>query len=290
MLEAREIVMDAKTSARSVAASKREEDHRRRELMRHIPRRCELEHLVGESTGYAWLSAGPFSGVPAAVRFAHQALEERRLEAKTELHSFRGADLLAATRYEDAPRFFDLALSDEILQLACDYMGEIPILLKPRLWWTKPEEPDAKLGGTQLFHIGSRARPPVRRQAKFLFTMSDVDENSGPFTFLPADVSEKIARALRYEMGEEVSDEVIYSYARPTDTMRLVGPPGTGLMVDTCRCFHFGRRASSNERLMLMIQFKRPADGPEHDRVERSAAFLEKFGDDSVRKLVIPAW
>jgi hypothetical protein len=272
------------------AASKFSADPQRRELLRHVPRRAEFEHLLGESEDYTWLPAGTLSSVPAAVALAEEIFEERRSGMKPNPYGFRSSDLLAATSYEDAPAFFDLALSDELVQLASDYMGEIPVLLKPRLWWTKPEGPDAKLGGTQMFHIGSRARPPVLRQAKFLFTMNEVDYDCGPFTFLRADISERIAVAIGYEIGEEVTDEVIYSFAQPNETMSLIGPPGTGLMVDTCRCFHFGRRASSKERLMLMIQFKRPAEAPVNDRVERSAAFIEKFGNDSVRMLMVPGW
>ena len=278
--------MDIETSASRLATPKIDVDGRRRELMRQIPRRSELEHLVRESDGYAWLPAGTLGALPAAVRFAHKIFEERRFAAKPDARTFRGADLLAATKYEAAPPFFDLALSDEILQLASDYMGEVPVLMKPRLWWTKPQGPNAEWGGTQLFHRGRINAPHIRRQAKFLFTMNDVDEESGPFTFLPADLSERILPSYRW--GEHVSDEEIYRHVRPAAVMRHVGPPGTALMVDTCRCFHYGRRASSKDRLMLMVQFMRQADVPEEDRVERSAAFIEKFADDPVRMLVIP--
>ncbi len=41
---------------------------------------------------------------------------------------------------------------------------------------------------------------------------------------------------------------------------------------------------------MLMIQFKKSMDVPEYDRVKRSDAFLEKFGSDPVRMLVMPDW
>ena len=80
-----------------------------------------------------------------------------------------------------------------------------------RLWWTKPEAygPD----GPQLFHIGARARPVVVRQAKFLFATSEDDEQSGPVTFLPLDISQEIVRA-SLRMGEE-SGEV--TYALPDD-------------------------------------------------------------------------
>jgi hypothetical protein len=280
--------MDGETSMRSTSASRIGVSEERRELLHRIPRRRELENLVLESAGYAWLPAGTFRALPAALKFAQKVFDERQLEATPDSRTFRGADLLAGTRYEDAPPFFNLALSDEILQIAADYMGEIPILMKPRLWLTKPQGPGAQFGGTQLFHRGRPDAPHIKRQAKFLFTMNDVDGNSGPFTFVPADVSERILPG--YRLGERVSDEEMYSHIRPTETTRLIGPAGTGLMVDTMRCFHFGRRASSRERLMLMIQFMKHTDAPEEDRVERSAAFLERFGDSPVRKLVMPAW
>ena len=148
-------------------------------------------------------------------------------------------------------------------------------MAKPRLWWTKPEAYGP--GGPQLFHIGARARPVVVRQAKFMIAMSDVDENSGPFTFLPLNISQEIVRAIDYEMGEEIPDEVIFSYAKPTDVRRFTGKAGTGIFVDTSRCFHFGRRQQSKERLMLMIQYKWKQDVPTTDRVERSRRLLREI-------------
>ena len=176
--------MVAAVSVASQAAAEMSEAERK-DLMRGVGRRADL-HALAETTdidGYAWPAPGLLAGIPAAIDFANRLLETKRSESKTDPRTFRGADLLAATRYEDAPAFFDLALSDEMLQIAADYMGEIPVLAKPRLWWTKPEAYGP--GGPQLFHIGARARPVVVRQAKFMIAMSDVDENSGPFTFLP---------------------------------------------------------------------------------------------------------
>ena len=262
----------------------------RKDLMRGVGRRADLHSLVETTNidGFAWPPQGVLPGVPAAIDFANQLLEAKRFESKTDPRTFRGADLLAATRYEEAPAFFDLALSDEMLQIAAEYMGEIPVLAKPRLWWTKPEAYGP--GGPQLFHIGARARPVVVRQAKFMIAMSDVDENSGPFTFLPLNISQEIVRAIDYEMGEEIPDEVIFRYAKPTDVRRFTGKAGTSIFVDTSRCFHFGRRQQSKERLMLMIQYKWKKDVPTTDRVERSAAFYEKYADDPLRSLVVPIW
>jgi len=250
--------------------------------------RPDLRALVeaADVDGYAYPAPGLIKGVPEAVAFSNRLLEAKRHESKTDPRTFRGADLLAAARYEEAPAFFDMALSDEMLQIAAHYMGEVPVLARPRLWWTKPEAYGP--GGPQLFHIGARARPVVVRQAKFLFVMSDVDADSGPFTFLPLNISQEIVSAINYEMGEEIPDEVIFKYAKPSDVMTFTGKAGTGIFVDTSRCFHFGRRKQTKERLMLMIQYKWKRDVPITDRVERSPAFYDKYGDDPVRSLVVP--
>jgi hypothetical protein len=73
--------------------------------------------------------------------------------------TFRGADLLAGTRYDDAPAFFDLALSGEILQIAADYMGEIPLLMKPRLWLTKPQGSGPSSAERRCFIEAGQMRP-----------------------------------------------------------------------------------------------------------------------------------
>ena len=65
-------------------------------------------------------------------------------------------------------------------------------------------------------------------------------------------------------MGEEVPDEVIFSYAKPADVRRFTGKAGAGIFVDTSRCFHFGRRQQSKERLMLMILVQVEARRSDH--------------------------
>jgi hypothetical protein len=121
-------------SVASQAAAETSEAERK-DLMGGVGRRADL-HALAEATdidGYAWPAPGLLGGIPAAIDFANRLLETKRSESKTDPRTFRGADLLAASCYEDAPAFFDLALSDEMLQIAADYMGEIP-----GLWSRRP--------------------------------------------------------------------------------------------------------------------------------------------------------
>jgi hypothetical protein len=254
----------------------------RRQLTAAIPRKHELDHLVDEQLGYAKLPFGTIPAVAPAIKLAQRILGENRNmewpENKRQLMV-----ISQPNQYEDAPEFFDLALSDEVLQIASEYLGEVPRALRIKLWWTPV---NTKLTGSQLYHRDGMNW--LQRQAKFLFIMNDVDANCGPFTFLPADISMKVASSLgSIREQERVSDELVYHHANQGDAISLVGPAGTGAVVDTSRCFHFGARARGGERLMLMFSFMGSVDAYSSGGLRRSPGFEQRFGDDPVRKLVV---
>ena len=255
----------------------------RRRLLAEIPRRRELAHLVDEHAGYAKIPFGTIPAVGPSIKLAQRILSEQRdmewPDKKQQLKVISQPD-----RYEDAPEFVELALSDEVLQIASEYIGEVPTLLRIKLWWTPV---NTKLSGSQLFHRDGMHW--MQRQAKFLFIMNDVDVDCGPFTFLPADISRKVAGSLGSILEQErVSDELVYNHASTADAIPLIGSAGTGAMVDTSRCFHFGARARGGERLMLMFNFMGSLDAYSAGGLRRSAGFEQRYGDDPVRKLTIP--
>ncbi|MEX0803119.1 MAG: hypothetical protein WD688_07370 [Candidatus Binatia bacterium] len=255
----------------------------RRQLATTIPRRPELAHLIDEQTGYAKLPFGTIKEVAPAIELAQRLMHDRRAMKKTE-----DEDLVLLSQpecYEEAPIFFELALSNDVLQIATDYLGEVPIMMRIKLWWTPI---NSNLKGSQLYHRDGQNW--LKRQAKFLFVMNDVDETCGPFTFMPADVSLRVATALGSVHDQErVTDESMFQYANPADAISLVGPPGTGAVVDSSRCFHFGARARGGERLMLLFNFMGSIDAPQRmGGMLRSEGFRQRFGNDPVRELVMP--
>jgi hypothetical protein len=184
-------------------------------------------------------------------------------------------------KYEDAPAFFDLALSDEVIQIACEYLGEVPILNQIRLWWTPI---NAELRGSQLFHRD--AQTWTQRRAKFIFAMDKIGPECGPFTFLPADVSDRVSKGIG-SPRKKVDDEAVFKFAKPEELIEVTGQAGVGMFVDTSRCYHFGARARGGERLALMFQFLRLRDRLSGHAIGDSAGFLERYGDDPVRRRMI---
>jgi hypothetical protein len=143
--------------------------------------------------------------------------------------------------------------------------------------------------GSQLYHRDGQSW--LQRRAKFIFAATDVEEDSGPFTFLPADVSERVSTNFHtFKMQNRIEDDDMYRYASPSDEVKFVGPVGSGVVLDSGQCFHFGSRSRGKERLMVFFQFWSALDLPPGSggKMRRSPAFDEKFGGDAVRKLVIP--
>ena len=262
----------------------RDERAQRRRLTMAVPRRKEIEHLLDERTGYGRVTPELIPEIAAAVEFAQKVRDEKREPAKKKRDY--NPTILDAKHYEDAPALFDLALCDEVLQIATEYLGEIPILYNLKLWHTPPE-PTEMLKGSQLYHRDGRRW--LLRRVKFLINMSDVDADCGPFTFLPADVSNRVSRALGSMKNQDhITDEIVYRHTNSSKAVAMTGPAGTGAAINSSRCFHYGARARTRDRLMLQFQFLRIADAVEGGDIRRSAGFSERFGDDAFRNLVMP--
>ena len=263
----------------------RDQQEERRRLLSALPRKSALLHVFDDRRGYGILPVGSVDSVEPAIKFAQKVRDERRSMPAKKKRDYNPT-ILDPHRYEEAPALFDFVLSDNILQIAADYLGEIPVCVGIKLWCTPPSDLD-NLKGSQMYHRDGQKW--LLRRAKFLVNMDDVDENCGPFTFLPADVSQRVSESIgsMKEQGR-VSDEKVYRVAKPSDNVSLIGPAGTGAAVDSSRCFHYGARVKRGERLLLQFHFLRHADAVHGGPLVRTAAFDERFDNDPIRALAVP--
>lgn len=262
--------------------------YRHRTAMRDIVRRPELTGLLDERTGYGFIPKGVLPRLDEAVQFCRDVLEGRR--NKPELWPIPASKrqnfpipIMHPEEYSDAPAIFDLVLSEQVLQIVSEYFGEIPILQRINIWWT-PQ--NAETRGSQFYHRDTMSW--AERQAKFFINITDVGADDGPFTFLPADISDKIVRKFGYP-PDRVNDEVIFETASHSDEVAVVGPPGTACVLDSSRCLHFGSRCRAGERLVLMFNF-RPYLSPDRSPSVRAVSreFAARLRADPVRQLAYP--
>lgn len=256
----------------------------RRRLAATLPRKADLNHLLDERTGYGMIPPGSIPSIAPAVAYAQQIRDGNVAGMPSAKKSDYNPTVHAPKSYEDAPAFFDLVLSDEILQIASDYLGEVPVLLHMKLWRSPT---NSHMKGSQLYHRDGGQW--TLRRAKFMVNMDAVGPRNGPFTFLPADVSSKVSGAIgSMKKQGRVTDEKTYQHSNPADAVSLIGPAGTACAVDSSRCFHHGARVQEGERLLLMFHFLRLSDAMHGGQMYRTAAFDRRFGSDPVRRLVIP--
>ena len=86
----------------------------------------------------------------------------------------------------------DFALSDWALSVVTDYLHVVPYLNRVDLLYSVPRPTDDRIA-SQLFHVD----PEGVTQVKFFVNVFDTDDDDGPFTFIPADESRRIIRAIR---------------------------------------------------------------------------------------------
>jgi hypothetical protein len=179
-------------------------------------------------------------------------------------------------RHSDLLRFM---VSRPIIDAATAYLGIVPKLTGARLCWS-PENETAQ--SSQLFHFDYEDF----RQVKVFINIFETREDQGPLTFLPADISGRVQGSIGRVLGR-VQDERIYEGGGRGHEIRVMGPPGSGVFLDTSRCLHYGSRFNRRDRVVLIFQFLRW-----HSSYQSTAPFQvpENFlspAPDPVQKLVL---
>ena len=163
------------------------------------------------------------------------------------------------------PSLLDFILSSEVLAIAAHHLGTVPVLSKALPMGVRFMEsnvkfdpnPDGPLRESQLYHTDIHDSPLVY----VLLLASDVDENSGPWTFLSASASARVKAALGYQkpgVPYRLTDEQVYSAIDPSEIIRFTGRKGSVLFIDSGACFHYGSRNAINPRFQLMYALTTP--------------------------------
>jgi hypothetical protein len=203
---------------------------------------------------------------------------EKREKKRAFLRNLLGNDDLRAH-----PELVDFALSDEVIGIATNYLGMVPYLNRVDLLYSVPRLTEERVA-SQLFHVD----PEGVTQVKFFINVFDTNDDSGPFTFIPADATARILReirALRRKEGRphvgRYLDEEIAAVGGTSAIISVKGPKGSGVAVDTSRCLHLGSRVRpGSSRLCLYLQY---CASVEHGNVFD----IERFRRDPIRFLAV---
>lgn len=194
---------------------------------------------------------------------------------------FSGTDFLP---YPEVTRF---AVSRPVLEAAVGYFGTVPILSTICMFWSAKN--DTRIS-SQQFHVDGEDVT----QLKLFLNVWDVGDENGPLTFFPAAPTSSILKAAsrqkRLNAGNEAfDDELVFSGSQGCEPVRVTGPAGSGVFLDTSRCIHFGSRGNTQERLILMLKYVPFNSARESSNTIESTDWIATDGDDDLQRLVLGA-
>ena len=233
--------------------------------------------------GLARFQATELSGVGASIPSLLDLAESWKSDA-SRIRDEMPRNILKTDDLFEHREIIDLAVHDNILAAVSAYMGQVPRLYNLMLWWSPPNQ-SAK--GSQLYHYDHRDS----RQAKVFINLSNVTKDCGPLHFLPTRDSLTVDAKVGYSQGR-YTDEEVYSAVPESNVVDTIAEAGSGFIVDTARCLHYGSRGNLLDRFVLLASYARvnsvkPGKGCRVLDPVRDRLVSEFYNGDSVRSLVL---
>jgi len=146
--------------------------------------------------------------------------------------------------------FVRFALDRDVLRVAKGYLGVRPFLRAIELWWDRPTPGGAK--ETQLWH---KDGDDVLNVKIFLY-LNDVDDESGPFCFIPRThpLGSRGHLIPGHDAAGRSTDEQMASIIPASDWQICAARAGAVILCDTCG-YHKGLKPTRKERLLFMAQY-----------------------------------
>ena len=174
-----------------------------------------------------------------------RAIAERREAQKEGTAAKEFLERLMPARVEAGGPFVALALEPQVVALANAYVGMHSYLRGLEMWRNLPTDEPPKL--SQLWH---RDWDDVVNLKLFVY-LSDVTEESGPFTFAPGT---QPGGPRQLDVKDRLSDDEMAERIPREEWVVCTGPPGTVVLADTCG-YHKGGKPTKGDRLLWTAQF-----------------------------------
>ena len=255
---------------------------RRRKVARELLAGSQWKGFVPQDTGFALVGPDTLPHTSEMLEAVRAIFEDRRTTGWRARKNNPFYQLERAEDFRNYPAIMKFVLSDAMLHIASDYYGMVPQLKEVGIWLTPPQDHEFS---SQLYHLDK----PESRLLKLFINVDINDNNSGPLTLLPANVSNVVRSKTGYESvyfrGDgRLTDSAVFSHCSPSDQVALGGSAGCGGFADTSNCFHYGSRTKSGERKMFTVAFMLPHKA----RESRTPLFdLVAEPQDDVRRLVL---
>jgi hypothetical protein len=225
----------------------------RRQLARCIDAN-PWHNLIPQKAGISRFGPNTFPGTAQVVKACEEILAARhedfaRLREKSGKRYL--VNILNEVDFEKFPELVDFALSQPLVSAVSSYLGYLPRLGTIDLLVSTP---GPVIKGSQWLHTDAGDPDNV----KCFINITNVATNNGPLHVLPKRESMKFRRKVWNVSGSgKYADAKYEQHINPNDFVLNTGAPGSGVIADTSKCFHYGGRVETGQRAMLVVHFSR---------------------------------
>lgn len=229
----------------------------RREMAERL---SEKGKVIPRDDGFLAMAPGSFVDVSRVmesaleiVRQSRATLSSENWDAKQQLRK----ELLDPASLDLQSPYMQLAAHPEVLASVSRYLGVFPVLAYIDIWVSR--HTDTAFDNSQLYHCDHADVS----QVKLFIHATDVGDDVGPLTVIPAKVSAVLRRKLNYYWSNpryRVEDHEVEREIGLSNQVVLTGKAGATAFVDTCRCFHYGSRVKdpAKNRVVVVFQYLSP--------------------------------
>ncbi|MDZ8051832.1 MAG: 2OG-Fe(II) oxygenase [Aulosira sp. ZfuVER01] len=103
---------------------------------------------------------------------------------------------------------------------------------------------------SRLWHIDKEDRKVL----KIIVYLHDMNEDNGPFQYIPTSLSSSVARSLKYNYGY-IQDTTMQKVISPSEYKSCLGSAGTVVFAATGSIFHRGKLPVADDRLSVFFDY-----------------------------------
>ena len=241
---------------------------KRRSAARRVKAKSPYAGFIDKRLGFGRFGPSDFPGVVEAVEAANSIYDSKKMDGKFKKPFF--VNLLEPDDLEKYPQLLAVAQSVPMQEAATGYLNTVPDLSGIGVFLSPAND---SLEKSQQYHTDDIDK----RQVKCFINCNEIGANNGPFTFVTGDASDALRRKLKHGWrGPRLSDADVVGNCGEDDIIKITGGAGTGVLVDTSRCLHFGSRCREGYRLVIMFQYtRRPSLAFETERPRGSTLIID---------------
>ncbi|MEA5514540.1 2OG-Fe(II) oxygenase [Nodularia sp. UHCC 0506] len=145
------------------------------------------------------------------------------------------------------PEIFLWGLEQRLLNIVENYLG-LPISYNGVYF--RRDIANKIEQGSRLWHIDREDRKII----KIIIYLSETNEHTGPFQYIPPDLSLEIAQALKYTSGY-IRESKMRNFISPENYKSCTGSVGTVIFAATGSIFHRGKLPINSDRFAMFFDY-----------------------------------